>query len=1588
LNIPDNFNIDKTLYSTMQSTLRTASTPDNSRKILIKTYSTENMHPSMAAQIMDKFEAVKSIQSSAVPNVADIIRTDTSIELIMDLPFDTTLYEFMKKGKTDTGLFLQIASQLAEITGDLHRKGHVMRRIIPSNILIKTEPLEIKFTDFCLHTETDYSETKIFRPDLAEKILPYISPEQTDRGTAPPDEQSDIYSLGIIFYELITGNVPFRSDDPFEITGMHKNDTPVPPVKIISRIPAVISDIILKLLEKNPDNRYHSCEGINEDLSRCLTQFQSKGTVKNFKPGLMDIPEKFHISGKYYGRDNELGLLTQAFSKALSGIKEFVCVSGPSGIGKTTVIQEMFRPRIHNRCLFITGKCDQLREEMPYNPLILAFQELIRSILNEPGEIIQIWRESILESLGTNGQIIIDVIPEIEKIIGSQEKIQELGSRESQNRFNLVFTNFIKVFSDPKRPLVIFMDDLQWVDPATLLVIKSITTDPEIKSIFFLGSYRDNEVTEFHSLSLAVNEIKKAGVPVIDIHVDSIEPESAQKLVSDTFKCSAEKAETLSKFAYTRTHGNPLLINQFLKSLHERKMIHFNHAEGWIWDISSIKSAFETDSMASLMALKISRLEQSDQDILKYASCIGSTFDLLTLSRLMGQDMEKILPRINRMIDEGFIVPSWDEYRFLHDRIYESATEILDIKERSLIHYRIGKLLLKHSSNEQINENIFIITNHLNLGKSHITRDMEKYELAKFNLKAGIKARLSVAYESAANHILAAGNILPQNSWADEYDLSIKIYMENFLCSYLTGDMEKSYSLFVDIMKNSGTNLEKAGLYNLNTMLLMNSSKPSMAIDLGIEGLKLLGINLSEKPSAVSLAVEKRKLSNRFKNGGIDSILNLPEMKDPGKIRAMDILLNIWMPANLSNPELRTLITIKMVNSSLKYGNCDISSFGYMAAAMIIGSEMGDYSTADALAHQAMKLNDKYGNTSLVSRNDVLYGSYLAHFRNHANTNIRYLKEGYRKGNESGDFYYAGVAAIIQSYTMVMKGDPLDNVYRTARKYLDFSMKIKNFHVSDALIIILRIIKLLRGETHGVDSLSDDKFHEESFINSIKEKEVIQPLYMYRIFKSRTLYLFEEYSEALSIIPPESEIYGYHFSTLLVPEQYFMHSLAITAVFEELSFKEKIRYMYILRKNMKKLKKWADNSPENFLHKYLIISAEINRIRRKGFKAIKLYNKAIRSAAENGYTNNLAIANELAGKFYISTGFNETAASHLNAALQSYIKWGATAKVSHMKSRYSEIQDADQKSGRHKTEKAESGSEKSLINTFVKQVADEDHLPGILRQIINASVRISGADKAYIVLKKQNRYTVEAEKNTGSDEIRILRSLTLTETDILPVSIIKHVSKTGKYLFINFSEDDMNFGTDPFIVKNTPACIICTPVTSRDETVGIVYLEINSPLINSPETIHDNLYILMLQASESIWKKLDTLSEKTADRADRTHLKDLDTDAILEKLNMLMEKEKLYNIEDFTLSMMSQELGITNIQLSELLNDRLNVNFNTFINKHRINEAKKILIQDPDRSVISIAYEVGFNSISPFYNAFLKFTGKSPAKYRKDKTGY
>ncbi|MEG3940114.1 AAA family ATPase [Microcoleus sp. S36b_A3] len=1401
-----------------------------------------------------QYELLKNLDSEGIVKAYSIEKSNNYIAIILEDFGGNSLKKFLNTDTViDLSVFLQIAIGSTKALEEVHKINIIHKDIKPDNIIINQRTLKIKIADFSIASLLMQEKYLASNPDLLEGTLAYMSPEQTGRMNRAIDYRTDFYSLGVTFYEMLTRQLPFQTTDAMELVHSHIAKIPALPHELDPTIPKVVSDIVMKLLAKTVEDRYQSAYGIKADLEACLTQLQTNGRIENFILGQHDVFAKFQIPQKLYGRDGEIATLNAAFERTSQGKSEMILVSGSSGIGKTALINEIDRQIVRRKGYFTSGKCDQFKRGIPYAALIQAFQTLIRQLLTESEKKIQIWKEKLLKALGTNGRVIIEVIPEVELIMGSQPPIPQLESGESQNRFYLVFQKFLGVFTSKKHPLVLFIDDLQWVDSASLKLLQLLMMSLDSQYFLLIGAYRDNEVNEAHSLTLLLNEIQKAGVKVNQIDIQPLNTVQVNELIADTLHCELEKALPLAEIVFNKTAGNPFFVTQILKTFYQENLLSFDpNAGNWPWDIQQIKQVQITDNVVELMVDKIEELPSFTQNVLKVAACIGNTFTLNDLAIVNEKSLSSTATELWQALQEDLIFPLSGaykiplandlntsltlvdesekqsnlslniEYKFLHDRVQQAAYSLIPAEQKKEIHLKVGQLLLKNTQTTEIEEKVFDIVNHLNMAIELITSEKTKQELAELNLLSARKAKAAAAYELAQKYLNFGLELLAEDSWNSNYKLTFFLYIETVEVEYLNNNFESSSSLGDIVLKKATSLLQKVKVYEIKIQFYISLNQMQAALDTSLLVLEMLGEPLVEKlPEELD----------------IDNLSNLPEMTDPDKLAAMRILVKAITPAYVMNPALLVPIVFTMVNICIKYGNSSLSTFAYTFYGLLLCTSIDNIERGYQFGKLGINLVDQLNAKEVKAKVYELFYVHIKHWVSHVRETIEPLQEAVQYGLESGDLEYAGYAAIYTSVYPFFVGEHLNEVCAKQTIYTNILVNLKQNYLSFSIIIWRQLVLNLLNKTENECRAIGNLFDEEVMLPIFTESNNGALLFSTYLSKSIFLYLLQNYAEAVSYAKLAEQYSGYSAGLVHTSEQNFYYSMILLAQCSIVGEIDREINLKQVEANQIKLKKWSLYAPMNYEHKYYLVDAEKAKILGHILPAMEYYDLAIQGAKEQGYIHEEALANEKAAEFYRSLGREKIAQTYLLESYYCYARWGAIAKIKDLESKYPQLLSltSNETSSRELTVTTSSssfGTKADVLDlaTIIKAsqaLAGEIVLDKFLDKLLKVLMENAGAQTSCLVLEANGILTLKATGTVEQEQITLWTSISIENSPNLPVSLINYVARTKENVVLNNAAKEGIFVKDSYIIKAQVKSILCAPVINQNKLIGIIYLENN-----------------------------------------------------------------------------------------------------------------------------------------------------------------
>ncbi|HWR16788.1 MAG TPA: AAA family ATPase [Terriglobales bacterium] len=1448
--------------------------------VLVLTPASTRPTPETLSKIRHEYSLRSELDSAWAVRPTALSEAGAQVSLILEDPGGQTLDQLLSR-PIETAQFLRFALGLTTVLGSLHQQKLIHKDLKPTNVLVNPATGEVRLMGFGIASRLRRERQNAEPPELIIGTLPYMAPEQTGRMNRSVDSRSDLYSLGVVFYEMLTGALPFTASDPLEWVHCHIARHPVPPHDRRKDAPACVSGIIMKLLAKTPEERYQTASGVERDLRRCLQEWEAHGRISDFSIGQDDAPDRLLMPEKLYGREREIAILLAAFDRVVAGGRpELVLVSGYSGIGKSAIVNELHKPLVPPRGLFASGKFDQYKRDIPYATLAQAFQNLTRALLSKSEEELSRWRNALHDALGPNGQLIVGLVPELKAIIGEQPPVLELPPRESQARFHLVFRRFVGVFAAPEHPLALFLDDLQWLDAATLDLIEYLLTQPDLKHLLLIGAYRDNEVDSTHPLSRKLQEIRQTGALLQDIVVAPLTRKDLAQLVADALRCKTQQAGPLAELVHNKTSGNPFFAIQFISTLCEEGLLTFDHVSGqWSWDLNHIQAKGYTDNVIDLMVGKMAHLAPEAQNALKQLACLGGGADFTVMRMVSEGSMEQMHARLAEALDAGFILRSKDSYHFLHDRVQEAAYSLIPEDSRGEMHLRIGMLMVSNSSPDEIEEGIFDIVNQFSRSHHLIGSLADRQSVAELNLLAARRAKASTAYASAIKYLHIARQLLADETWSHDYEVvfsaeslfseyvtptadpseqenlsvlatrasdylqaarqsstedtwnrnyGLVFSIESLLaeCELLTTDMasaERRLTMLADRARGAH---DIALITRLRLTLYTALDRSDRAVQVFLEYLTVHGTNWSMHPREEEVSREYDRIWSLLGSRQIEDLVSLPLANNQDVLDMLDVFTEIVTPALFIDAKLLALVICRMVNLSLEHGNSDGSCYAYVWLGMLAGPRFGNYPAGFRFGKLGYDLVEQHGLQRYKARTYMSFGTLIVPWTKHIKQARELQSRCFNAANRIGDLTYAAYSRNVLYTNYLAAGDPLAEVQREAEIGLQFATSIRFGLVIDCITAQLGLIRTLRGLTTTFGSFDDAQFQELQFERHFASDPVLAlPECWYWIRKLQARFLAGDYSVAIEASLNAKRLLWTSPSFFEVAEYHFYSALSRAASLDNAIGDSRNEHFEALSAHHNQYEIWAQHCPENFENRFAMIRAEMARIEGRVLDAEQLYEQAIRSAHDNGFLNNEGLAYELAARFYAARGFLKIAHAYLLEARYCYQRWGADGKVVQLESLYPHL----------KTERplptptGMTGMSMETVDlaTVIKvsqAVSGEMVLEKLINSLMRAALEQAGANRGILIEPRRDELKVDAEAIVAEGDVAVRREVTHISAE-MPESVVRYVMRTEDCVIVADASAPNPFSDDPYIRQGGPRSILALPLINQGKLISILYLE-------------------------------------------------------------------------------------------------------------------------------------------------------------------
>jgi PAS domain S-box-containing protein len=1412
-------------------------------------------HPSRSSleRLTHEYELKDELDATWAARPLDLVREANRTVLVLEdaggEPVDRLL-----GGPLEVGRFLRFGCTIASALGKLHQRGLVHKDIKPANILLNDATGEVRLMGFGIASRFSRERQSPHPPEMITGTLAYMAPEQTGRMNRSIDSRSDLYALGVTFYQMLTGTLPFTAVDPMEWVHCHLARRPVPPAERLKEISGTVSAIVMKLLAKRAEDRYQTAAGLERDLLRCATEWEARSRIDDFPLGERDTPDRLVIPEKLYGRRHEVGTLLASFDRVVNGgAPELVLVSGYSGVGKSSVVNELQPVLVPPRGLFASGKFDQYKRDIPYATLAQAFQSLIRPLLGKSEVDLTPWRDALQETLGSNAGLMVDLVPELRLLIGEPPPVVELPPQDAQRRFQIVLRQLIGIFARPEHPLALFLDDLQWLDAATLDLLEDLLSRSDLRNLLLIGAFRDNEVTAAHPLMRKLEALRATG-RVQDIKLAPLTINDLGNLVADSLRCDAEQADPLAGLVHAKTDGNPFFVIQFLRVLADEGLLAFDHERAsWSWDVGGIHAKRYTDNVAQLLAEKLTRLPLDTQEALQQFACIGNVADVDMLSIIMGTSEEKVHAALWEARCQQLIDRSDRSYKFIHDRVQEAAYAMILKEARADAHLKIGRLLLADTPREKRDEAVFEIVNQLNRGVPLIKSRDEREQLAELNLAAGKRAKASSAYASALAYLGAGAALLPQDAWQRRQELAFELDLHAADCEVCTGALQAAEERLAALAELTVGNLQRCivAQRRVDLYTMLGAGEPAVAV--ALDCLRHVGIDWSMHPSEMEARAEYERIWSLLGDRAIEELVDLPLARNPEVLATFDVLRSLVLPAMYTDGNLLALCICRAANFSLEHGNSDAAPTFYQAVGMV-SARFGHYGQGYRFGKMACDLLERRGWHHLGGRTYHLFAVLIPWTRPLAEV-IAPARRSFQMAKEYGDPSFAVFALRELSFISLALGHPLDQVEREAQDGLGFVQGFGSF--LDRLSAPLALVRTLRGRTTKFGFLDDGTFRERSFeerITSQPSRAFLECHYWTRKLEAR--FFAGDYVSALEAVEKVETWYATAPALSLFPlekaESHLYAGLCRAARCEPVGPDPYAKHREALGAHERALRTLALNCPENFEDRATLLGAEIARIEGRPLEAMDLYERAIVSARTNGFVHNEALACELAARFYAARGLEEVAHHYLGNARRGYLRWGADGKVRQLDQLHPRLRQDERT--RSPTGTIEAPVEHLDLATMIEvsqALSGEMVLEKLVDKLMRAALKHAGAERGLLIVPRGDELQIQADAIASGENVTVHLRDGFYSTAALPESLVRYGTRTHETVILDDALSQQAF-SDPYLLRGRVRSVLSLPLINQGKLAAILYLENNlAPNVFTPDRVA-LLKVLASQAAISL----------------------------------------------------------------------------------------------------------------------------------------
>ncbi|MDJ0991406.1 MAG: AAA family ATPase [Desulfobacterales bacterium] len=1327
----------------------------------------------------------------------------------------TPLVRLMESGPLGLNRVLLLAINIADALDAIHRDGLYYGNLNPEVIAVDPETWQVVLTENDGALEA--------ADDVGDNDPAYISPEQTGRMDRTVDYRTDFYSLGILVYALLTGATPFNAEDPAEMIHCHIAKKPPPPHELNANTPQQVSAIVMKLMAKNAESRYQSALGLTYDLKACAEQLERTGAIEFFDLGQSDISGKLQIPPKLYGRKKEIHRLLSIYTEVAAGRSKLCLVSGFAGIGKSAFVYAAKRPITARQGFFVEGKFDQYHQNVPYSAWIQAFNSLSDHLLTLSDEAIAGWRDDFAAALGANGKVITDVVPSMTLIMGEQPEVPELGGAEFQNRFYYVFRRFISVIARREHPLVVFLDDLQWIDTASMQLLSLILQDPDLMHLLVIGAYRDNEVDANHRLMKGVGELGRGGVNPEPFALTNLTVASMGELLMDTLLCDDQEVQPLARLVHAKTGGNPFFTHQTLYSLEGERIIRFNaQKQRWQWDLGALRDAEITANVVDLLLRRLDKLSPESQNVLKLAACIGFRFEIQTLSIIAGRSPEAVRQALDLPLQEGMVIATDDDYRFTHDRFHQAVYSLLDQKEKEQTHLGIGRILLDHLTDAQLGQRVFEVVEHFNVSLPLVDRQAEREQIARLNLRAGIEAKHANALSVAIDHFKQTLELVEGDVWQWDYEFAKTLFESRAELLMLAADFEAAKRDIDELLHHAHSTIDKSKAYEILLQIHALDNQYAAGIESGLAYLRELGVEIPNIPDQAyidELMARGRELMVSYTD---QQLLNLPPMNDTRHQIIVSILTRMVGLVYFGNPMLFPMLPCISLQQYVEHGQfittpAAMSMLGfYLCSPAVADYDLGY--RAGSLAVAFLEKQDSRQMLNFVY--DCMYGQ-VSFWKAPLHKSIAPLKEAFRRSLEVGDNEFATYSFYNYLSALLSSGQPLEEGIKAFESnYITLRLvgnEELNYYSSSTYSTMLSIA----GRSRPISELKVELDNGDSMYTTLVESGNAEGQFVHHINRLIKHFYAGDYAIACEEANKAKAHIGEIAGISYVQQLPFYGALAHLALARASSSDDRPEVIAPCGAFVALLKTWHEQAPDLYSNKLALIQAEQARLEGRDREAHTHYEDAIARAKRNDLRHEAALALELAADYYRASGLDTIAHALAVEARDAYAEWQAMAKVEDLERRYPLMRVRPTSVFKGHT------LDLTAVIRASQTISQEIRLNQLLTSLMKIIIENAGAQSGVLVLPQAGKWLVEAQFDIDKNDIQVLESIPLEESERICPGIIHYVSRSQESVVLEDAANAGDFSRDDYIRRHRTKSVLCLPLFHKGELNGILYLENN-----------------------------------------------------------------------------------------------------------------------------------------------------------------